>query len=489
MLVAFPQVGPPGSIQVWVGVFGTAQPAQPVVEARNAGALEVQSPLQPIRDAVTSPAGEALNHRAIFRLGGLAPGTSFDVDVRVDGETRSIIASTLPAALPQKLDGTFNILLCSCYSQPEDASGLTGSVVSQIKLRPHMTMMLGDQIYGDLPLLEDLPDDPSGVMQKLGAKYFKNWASNELATGGLGRVLSRAPTVCVADDHEYWNNFPFSQTQLPTTWTADGRSRWRVAAQGLYEDYQLPGRAGGCQRIDVDPLKMLVVDMRTLRDEEFGQLVSEATAEEIASWEKALHAERTANRPAFGLLSSGQALFVPPASESKRKSEDAEMSNYAQFGQLIAPTLERLSAAGIPVIYVTGDVHWGRVAQARDVRTDRLMVYEVIVSPSRLIRIPLADRFKEVGAGFAGLFGKANPWPRHSAAGAVPKRLGESGRFRLECDLETKSGFGREGDQVAVISLCRAGSGIDFSVSYYPITDDKALGKSDTTRTYELRNL
>lgn len=488
MLAAFPQVGPPGTLQAWVGIFGTANPSQPVLTSGSVGQWRALSPLRPIRDSVTDDAGQALNHRAIYQMTGVAPGTSVPVEIRAGNESRSIVCSSLPAALPQKLDGTFNILLCSCYSQPEDASGLTGSVVSQIKLNPHMTLMLGDQIYGDLPIFENLGGTPAEVRQTLGEKYLRNWASAELETGGLGRVLERAPVVCVADDHEFWNNFPFLQKQLPTTWTQPGRDRWEAAAKDLYEDYQLVGSAGGCQRIDVDPLKMLVVDMRSLRDKAFGQLVSPETGVEIGKWEAALLAERAANRPAFGLLSSGQALFVAPANESKRESHDAEMSNYAQFDTLLVPTLERLSAAGIPVIYVTGDVHWGRVAQGRDMPTDHLMLYEVIASPSRLIRIPALDRLKEMAARL-GIFGKPNPWPRHGSADTVPKRLGKSHRFRLECELDTKWGYRQQGDQVAIMSFSRAGGGIDFSVTYYPITDDKALGKSETTRTYELRNL
>lgn len=489
MLAAYAQVGPAGAIQVWVGIFGTPRPPQPTLVAAGGGRPGEQSPLRPIRDGVTDAAGRALNHRAILQLTGLEPGTAHRVEVRAGNEALTLDGRVLPQALPQKLDDTFNILLCSCYSQPEDASGLTGTVVSQIKMRPSMTMMLGDQIYGDLPIFEDLPEEPVGVSQKLGQKYFRNWASAELETGGLARVLSRAPVVCVADDHEFWNNFPFVQTQLATTWTKDGRDRWKTAAQALYEDYQLAGPAGGAQRIDVDPLKMLTVDMRTLRDEDFHDLVSAETAAEIAAWEAALLAERAANGPAFGLLSSGQALFVAPASESDRKRKDAEMSNWAQFRTLLLPTLERLSGAGIPVVYVTGDVHWGRIAQARDVRSDRLMVYEVIVSPSRLIRVPALDTLKEGAAKLRGIFGAAEPWPRHSAADTVPKRLGESGRFRLECDLENQWGYARQGDQVAMMSFCRAGGGIDFNVTYYPVTDVKSLGKSETTRTYELRNI
>ena len=490
MLIAYAQVGPPATVQVWVGLFGTANPPQLTMDAGGEGQLTVLSPLRSIRDSITDAAGQALNHRAILQLTGLQPGTSYLVTVRAGAETRSITTSTLPAALPQKLDDTFNILLCSCYSQPEDASGLMGSVVSQIMLRPHMTMMLGDQIYGDLPIFEDLPAAAAGVAQKLGEKYLRNWASTQLETGGLGRVFSRAPVVCVADDHEFWNNYPFAQTQLPKTWTAPGRAQWKAAAQGLYEDYQLAGAAGGAQRIDIDPLKMLVVDMRSLRDEKFTNLMPPATVAEIVKWEADLLADRAVNKPAFGLLASGQALFVTPTQESKRERQDAEMSNYAQFGTLLVPTLERLSAAGIPVIYVTGDVHWSRVAQARDVRSERLMVYEVIASPSRLIRIPALDAAKEALADLKGIFGKAKkPWPRHGDAEKVPKRLGESGRFRLECDLETKWGFSRQGDHVAVMSFCKAGAGIDFNVTYYAVTDDKALGKSETTRTYELRNI
>src|SRR4029453_6980663 len=121
MHFAYAQVGPPGVVQVWVGIFGTANPPQPAMDAGGDGQLNVLSPLRPIRDSMTDAAGQALNHRAILQLTGLQPGTSYRVKVRAGAETSSITTSTLPAALPQKLDGTFNILLCSCYSQPEDA--------------------------------------------------------------------------------------------------------------------------------------------------------------------------------------------------------------------------------------------------------------------------------------------------------------------------------------------------------------------------------
>jgi hypothetical protein len=38
-----------------------------------------------------------------------------------------------------------------------------------------------------------------------------------------------------------------------------------------------------------------------------------------------------------------------------------------------------------------------------------------------------------------------------------------------------------------VISFARAGGGVDFSVTYYGVSQDKAMAKSLTTPTYELR--
>lgn len=487
MLAAYGQGAPSRALHIWVAIFGTATPPALIVNAGE-GQVDQISPLRPIRDFETDANGRPLNHRAIFRITGLTRDTQYRIVVQAGTESLVLVTRTLPEELPRKLDGTFNILLSSCYSQPEDGSGLVGNIVSQIKLRPHMTMLLGDQIYGDLPLLEHLPDTVAGIAQKLGAKYKTNWASGALGTAGLTQVLNRAPVFCVADDHEFWNNYPFPQAQLQNTWTADGRRDWRVAATDLYEDYQLAGAAGDVSRVDIAPLKLIVADMRTGRDADFGNLLSKESLAKIENWEADLIADRQAGKPAFGLLSSGQALFADATDNALRKLLDAGLANYDQFESALLPVFERLSEAGIPVIYVTGDVHWSRVSQARYLRSSQLMVYEVIASPSRLIRIPVVDAAKEAAADLGGIFGRKTPWPRHSRAQGVPARFGQKKKYKLECDLENRFGYARQGDHVAILSLCQAGSGIDFNVTYYGISEDKELARSDTTRTYELRN-
>jgi hypothetical protein len=188
------------------------------------------------------------------------------------------------------------------------------------------------------------------------------------------------------------------------------------------------------------------------------------------------------------MLCSGQALFVSPAGYWQRVKFDAEMANYAQFENQILPILDDLALAGIPVIYVTGDVHWGRVAQAVDVRNQAPMLYEVITSPSALVRAPLVDRVKELEAGFGGMFAAPDPWPRHGAPDPVPERLGKAGHFRLLCDPGRQSGLMQRGNQVAVLSFARAGPRLDFKADYFPISSDKALAQPRSTRTFQLHN-
>jgi hypothetical protein len=209
----------------------------------------------------------------------------------------------------------------------------------------------------------------------------------------------------------------------------------------------------------------------------------------VRAWAQALHEARAAGRPAFGLLASGQALFMRAADERRRTGEDAEMANYAQFCAEWVPLLERLSDAGIPVVYVTGDVHWSRVAEAEDVRTGEVAVVEVIVSPSRLIRVPGLDTAREAANRLKGWFGGAEPWPRHSPPEPLPERLRELGRLRLQCDVVHKRHYAQPGDRIAVLSLWRAGTGIEFSVTYFAVTDDPALAQPETTPVYALHNL
>ena len=216
ILTAYAQAAGPQIIQLWVGMLGTESPPTPqfFIDRQAATPLDATA-MVPIRDRQVGPNGQPVNHRGIYRFAAADAGLPHMVAVLAGGKRCEFRTNTMPRQVPQLLEGSFNVLLCSCYSQPEDASGLLGKIVSQIQVQPHLTVMAGDQVYMDLPLFENLPQKEPALSQVLGDKYLRNWASDALGVPGLEPVLTRAPVVNVPDDHEFWNNFPFPQKQLP----------------------------------------------------------------------------------------------------------------------------------------------------------------------------------------------------------------------------------------------------------------------------------
>ncbi len=486
MLAAWPQVGAADELQLWIGIFGSEQPPMPTFEIGGQAALPIGTPqLNPIRDRQTGPRGLPLNHQGVFRLAARGPDRPHLVAVRAGGDRIERIVHSLPSAVPAKLDGTFNLLLASCYFQPEDSGGMLGNIVAQLPIRPHMTLLAGDQVYLDLPLFEDLPESEPALSQFLGDKYRRNWLSETLGIAGLHALLTRAPALCIPDDHEFWNNYPFKQAQLPGTWAEDGRTRWCAAAQSLYEDYQQggpPGSAASSWRIDIDPLRMLILDTRCRRGGDFaaaaGLMASEAKAALLA-WETDLAAALAAGKPVIGLLAAGQALFVDLPEDSAARWKDAELANYEEFDR-VEGALERLATAGVPVIFLTGDVHWGRIAEAVHMPSGRAMLYEVICSPSRLIDTPGTDQLALVGNSLRGIFGRAETWPRHPEPPNPPSRFGRGRQFT---PIKV---FHRRGDQVALVQFSRAGRGLEMQVSYHAIHADPEVAQPETAGPFPL---
>ncbi len=227
---------------------------------------------------------------------------------------------------------------------------------------------------------------------------------------------------------------------------------------------------------------MLFVDMRCDRDNAFTNLMSQKALDALNTWVADLLAAQADGKPTVGVLASGQALFIDaPKTDWQMRTFDAEMPNYIQFG-VVQEVVSKLADKGIPVVYLTGDVHWGRVACGTDQQTNSVL-YEVISSPSRLIRVPFLDTAKEAANAVKGIFGASVPWPRHSDAEEPPAWFGLNRRFRIE------SKWPRRGDQVAIVSFTRIGSGVDMQVTYYGISQDKSIAQSDPTPRYELRCL
>ena len=469
-LVLYPRAAPSDRLRVWIGVF--RQTSQPKLAwyldgtPRDPAALREISSVRPDEMLPThsQPQDVPRVFTGVYEFTGLESDTLYSITVQAGDDSRTLAVRTLPQAVPSALDQWFNVLLVSCFYQREDRGQRVGTIVSQLKaaLKPHLTLLMGDQVYLDLPTQLIFPKD----LARLAGKFEKDYTQNWQGPSGYGQVLAAAPSVSIPDDHEYWNNYPHPSPIVENSWNKNGRKTWRRAAQTMYEGFQAPypARLGDPFILTVPPLSFFLADGRSLRDPDQRFILPEAAHQQLSQW-----VTQVTQQGWFGIFATGQSLFTNPAASVTGKVGDYLLPNYDDFPRLVT-TLIRLVDAGQPLLCLTGDVHWGRVTEARDQITGRTMIYEVISSPSSLVTTIGLDQVKEV------LFGRSNPWPRHADADRPPNffaRAVMGDRFYCPDPPLHR----QRGDQVVLLSFRQHGGGIQVRIIYWPISLDSTIRK------------
>lgn len=458
-LFAYNLIGKPDECLIWVGVLSVYPPPNVCFEiAGQPVAAQLLAPgFLPLGDEVCDARGKAINYSGVFQLDWPTTSERFTLKVSANACVTTLTSRRPPLQLPAKTCASFNLLLSSCYYQPNDKSRALADIIKQIKPAPDFTLLAGDQVYLDLPSQQDLPCDKQALAKTLGKKYQRNWFSNNLQQPGLADILRHGPVLCVPDDHEFWNNFPLFQAQLDNTHCEQDRANWAELANRLYERYQRsPAQAAGFFRMDIAPLSMLFLDGRTQRDAKGLHMFNAATHAAIVQWKQDLLARKQQGLPAVGLLSSGQALLIETPGPWARKIADMEMPNYADFA-LLTQALAELFAAEIPVLYITGDVHWGRIVEGKNAR-GKTLFYEVIASPSRLIDTNCVDEYKIARNNWRSLFGQGEDFPLHPTAAEV-----DCLKF---ANLRLSIKHRQRGDHVALLRFHGTPAGLEFSVDY-----------------------
>lgn len=470
-IVLHPRAAPSDRLRVWIGAFQVT--SAPSLAWSLDGVAAEPAALRPIASARTDdllPANQAPETVAraftgVYEFAGLEPDSLHTISVSAAGSERELGIRTLPREIPTDLDSWFNVLLVSCHHSAEDRRGLSGTIVSQIRAltRPQLSILAGDQVYLDLPTLMNFEDDEVWLADKFERDYIENWRGPD----GYARVLDAAPSVSIPDDHEYWNNFPHPSPFIQNAWSQDGRDRWSRAAQAMFRGFQLPypNSLGEAFILDVPPLSFFIADTRSGKDPGRGFTMPDSEHQRLNDW-----VDRVIAGKRLGVFVSGQSVFEDPISSAKGAIADYELPNYEDFGRIMT-TLQRLADGGRPLICLTGDVHWGRIAAAQDITTGRTAITEIISSPSSLVTTVGADTINKIGGFVQGIFGSSDPWPRHSAPSEPPAFLASgalSGRF--PCSTI----HGQKGNHVALLSFRQAGGGIKCRVTYWPIHSDSS---------------
>jgi hypothetical protein len=438
-------------LRVWLGAFGTASP----------GAMNWTLDSQPVTPEPLLPLRPAHLHGArcatgVFQFPAPAAG-SHRIAVRETGGEAEIVVRTLAPEIPK--DDWLRVLLVSCYYRGEDAGHLARIVEGlPPAARPDFSILMGDQVYLDLPTLADFPDDEASLAVRFEKDYTQNWTERR----GLASVLAAAPSISAPDDHEYWNNFPHAAPAIENSWSPKGRQHWGAAASALYDAFQTPAPAarGQAVEIPVDPFSFLIFDQRSFRLEDQSRSATAEAIDQLDDW-----VTRLVRDGKHGALVTGQSLLDLPASGFEGKIADRTPANYGDYGPILR-SLVRLADAGRPALLLTGDVHWGRVTAIRE--AGRALFYEVICSPASLVSFVGVDQLKTLGSAIAGLFGRnRNRWPRHAdpakpSALFAPKILGR----KLD---NVRDEPAQKGDQIAMLHLRQSAGTIELKVVYHEI--------------------
>ncbi len=265
--------------------------------------------------------------------------------------------STLPAQL-SSVERPFTVALASCFYLHRDAGRAAAAFKALYQQAgpwaPDIKFLVGDQVYLDIGL-DSLSPFARDIRQRVADDYALSWQA-------LGSLLSRGGCWMLPDDHDYWNDYPFYDSLLPTLFMlklGPVRRVWQQAARDAVQNIQQsqPFRTFSIGQ----DLAFCVVDVRSERSKQ-GFMTPVAFAQ-LLDWIKQLRSP--------GVLVLSQILLENISSAER---------NLRYFSAQYRALLQALSAAPHDIVVLSGDVHFGRIAQVRLAGSGR-QLFEIVASP------------------------------------------------------------------------------------------------------------
>jgi hypothetical protein len=370
--------------------------------------------------------------------------------------------STLPTSLPNQKNAAFTVALSSCFYEHRD-SGRAASAFKALYDRgetavaPDIKFMVGDQVYLDIGL-DSLSPMTNEVRQRVAEDYAKHWQT-------LGSMLTRGAVWMLPDDHEYWNDYPFYDSLIPTLFMlkiSRVRNAWRSASRDGVFNVQ---RSAKVDTFGIgNDISFCVADLRSYRSKT--QFIDKAGFKKIVDW--------ATNLTSPGVLVIPQILIV---------DENKMERNLLSFKKQYANLLVALASSGHDIVVMSGDVHFGRIAQVK-LGENGARLIEVVSSPmSNLTGLN----------SFASDTAKATPdqFPDIKIDGLTPQKVEYDQAF----NVKTKSGFPfsaywkeRTREHFMTVSFYKSAGTINMSVEAWRIReqDSERLPKKDFKQAFEV---
>lgn len=348
---------------------------------------------------------------------GLGQDAWCALEVTAGGERAVSRTRTLPVRLA---GGTrFTIALASCYCISQD-NGPVGAGFPPPFHRPptpdpvRFRFLAGDQVYMDLkyesgsPIVSLQPPDPW-------TRYQRQWDDEKKE---YARFLAASPSLTLADDHEFWNDYPHKALWLP--WSGGGRDgptgrmmdrTFALFQAGLNLDPatvagvtsltqldQLLNDGARSPRIDVPPLSFFALDTRTVRTKGGAKPEGFATAGDMqraTAWLAGL------TGPGVLILAQPAVDRIPGFAQRVLRSLGLGDHNLADYESDFAALWEAMFNAPHDVLILSGDIHWSRlyrVQRGQGSGVGSRVVWELISSPlARIPKLPLEGKAKVPG--------------------------------------------------------------------------------------------
>ncbi|MFJ3485944.1 hypothetical protein ACIPL1_21490 [Pseudomonas sp. NPDC090202] len=336
---------------------------------------------------VTGKAGEVAQRTflAVTTHNDGAPGAPHTLRVFYKNSPGNLAYSR---TLPSTADG-LKVVVASCYYDGNNrllANAPLPQTYLNIQNTPHVKVLSGDQIYLDLEFWGLVPAPLDNTWQR----YEEQWYESRFLAW-----MSRGGNLCIADDHEFWNNYPSSRRagilsgifKRPPQAIADDMNRAfmiyqavlnadpdTLAAGGpLTEEelhcFEFPGKLAPASLSKT--FSMLVLDTRTQRSDPPPAGVQTGQFSEPA-W-LATTIQRVQQREAPVLLVTSQSML-----DKGGDATDSNLNDYKrQFDALWLALLSRKHST----LLLTGDIHWSRAQQITKANSDQdVHDYEIVSS-------------------------------------------------------------------------------------------------------------
>lgn len=366
---------------------------------------------------------------------------------------------TLPSRVPEKGRDGFTIALGSCFYNDLDNGRAAASYKALYErgsktIRPDVTVLAGDQVYLDIGF-ESKSLSKEEIREHIADGYACHWQA-------LGSMLSRGGTWMLPDDHEYWNDYPFTDSLLHIMLglkLPDVHNTWRKAA---YDGVRNVQRSPVVESFTLgDDLSVCLADLRSHRSEH--KFLPEASFKKLLEWAR--------RRACPGVLVIPQPLIV---------EQNPFERNLRSYGTQYARLLEALGSVPHDVVVLSGDVHFGRIASVpiRKIGKKGARLIEIISSPmsnltgiiyglAASVATDRPDRFPHLTAA------KILKWPRRRVNYYERRFFVKSQKGGW---LWSDYPWDRTREHVMTVSFCRRAGGIEVTANAWLLRQRTRVG-------------